>query len=264
MEHSKSTRHYEDECHPDAQIDDLDEELIQIYKQKIGAQALSTYQVLKARGFIRKFNGSERLTHAAVLLFASTVTQFYSNCRIRLVRYDGTFDQVGSRINIVKDLNIEEPLPRLIERAKEVISLQLRDLTILNTKTGLFETHPEYPEFAWLEGVINAVVHREYALEGNYIRVTLYDDRMEILSPGSLPNLVTVHNIRETRFSRNPKIARVLTEFGYVRELNEGVKRIYLDMREANLEDPIYQEDGQSVKLILKNDIKGYRQRRDQ
>lgn len=78
---------------------------------------------------------------------------------------------------------------------------------------------------------------------------------MEIFSPGKLPNLVTVDNIRETRFSRNPQIARVLTEFGLVRELNEGVKRIYADMKEQHLASPIYTETEQSVTLILKNNI---------
>lgn len=255
LEYSKNTRHYEDECNTDAEIEDLDEQLIVEYKHRIGADNLSTYQVLKARGFIRKIHGEERLTNAAVLLFATTITQFFSNCRIRFVRYDGTSAEVGTRMNIIKDINIEEPLPRLIEKAKQVLSIQLREFTALDPQTGLFKTEPEYPEFAWLEGIVNAVTHREYALTGNYIRVTMYNDRLEIFSPGKLPNLVTVDNIRETRFSRNPQIARVLTEFGLVRELNEGVKRIYADMKEQHLASPIYTETEQSVTLILKNNI---------
>lgn len=255
LEYNKNTRHYEDECNTDAEIEDLDENLIAEYKHRIGADDLSTHQVLKARGFIRKIHGEEKLTNAAVLLFASTVTQFFSNCRIRFIRYDGTSAEVGTRINIIKDVNIEEPLPRLIEKAKQFLSIQLREFTALDPKTGQFKTQPEYPEFAWLEGIVNAVTHREYALSGNYIRVTMYDDRLEILSPGKLPNLVTVDNIQETRFSRNPQIARVLTEFGFVRELNEGVKRIYADMKEQNLESPIYTETEQAVTLILKNNI---------
>ena len=115
---------------------------------------------------------------------------------------------------------------------------------------------PEYPEFAWLEGIVNAIVHREYALAGDYILVSMYDDRLEIKSPGRLPNIVTVENIRHTRYARNPKISRVLTEFGYVRELNEGVKRIYSDMEAFFLDDPEYSEPGQqAVKLTLKNNI---------
>ena len=255
LEYSKNTRHYEDECNTDAEICDLDEKLIADYKHRIGAENLSTYQVLKARGFIRKIHGEDKLTNAAVLLFASTVTQFFSNCRIRFIRYDGTSAEVGTRMNIIKDVNIEEPLPRLIEKAKQFLSIQLREFTSLDPQTGLFRTQPEYPEFAWLEGIVNAVTHREYAMTGDYIRVTMYDDRLEIYSPGKLPNLVTVCNIQNTRFSRNPQIARVLTEFGLVRELNEGVKRIYLDMEEQNLDSPIYIESDQSVTLILKNDI---------
>ena len=255
LEYSRNIRQYENECNTDAEIDDLDEQLIADYKKRIGAEKLSTYQVLKARGFIRKIHGEEHLTNAAVLLFASTITQFFSNCRIRFIRYNGTSAQVGTQMNIFKDVSIEEPLPRLIEKTKAFIATQLREFTTLDPKTGLFKTQPEYPEFAWLEGIANAVVHREYAMMGNYIRITMYDDRLEILSPGRLPNLVTVDNIQETRFSRNPQIARVLTEFGLVRELNEGVKRIYSDMKKQNLDLPIYRENDQAVILILKNDI---------
>lgn len=121
--------------------------------------------------------------------------------------------------------------------------------------TGRFQVVPEYPEFAWLEGIVNAVTHREYAMRGSFIKVSMYDDRLEIESPGKLPNIVTLENIKNTRYSRNPRISRVLTEFGWVRELNEGVKRIYADMEKFFLEEPIYSEPEQSVRLILKNNI---------
>ena len=83
----------------------------------------------------------------------------------------------------------------------------------------------------------------------------MFDDRLEIESPGKLPNIVNIENIQTTRYSRNPRIARVLTEFGWVRELNEGVKRIYSDMSAFYLEPPVYSEPEQSVKLTLKNNI---------
>ena len=74
---------------------------------------------------------------------------------------------------------------------------------------------------------------------------------------------MTVDNIRDTRFSRNMRIARVLTEFRWVRELNEGVKRIYSDMAEYFLEEPEYTEpSGASVRLTLKNNIKVRKLRR--
>lgn len=254
LEYSKSTRHYEDECNLDAEIGDLDTELIEQYKQKIGAEGLPTEQVLRARGFLKKVNGRECLTNAAVLLFAKNIYQFYPNCRIRFVRYEGMAEQVGQRINIIKDIDLEYPILRLLEKAKEYVSMQLRDFTVLEPD-GKFRNVPEYPEFAWLEGIVNAVTHREYALSGDYIKVAMFDDRLEIQSPGKLPNIVTVENIRETRYSRNPRMARVLTSFGWVRELNEGVKRIYSDMADFFLDEPVYTEPEQNVKLVLKNNI---------
>lgn len=255
LEYSKATRHFEDELNLEAEIEDLDENLLNAYKKKLGAEELDTKQVLKARGFIKKKDGQEHLTNAAVLLFAENIYQFYPNCRIRFVRYDGTAEQVGANINITKDVNIEFPLLKIIEKAKEFVSGQLREFTALNQTTGQFQNVPEYPEFAWLEGIVNAVTHREYGMTGSHIKISMFDDRLEILSPGKLPSIVTVDNIRETRFSRNPRIARVLTEFGWVRELNEGVKRIYSDMEEFFLEEPVYSEPEQSVKLVLKNSI---------
>ena len=255
LEYSKNTRHYEDEINIEATIDDLDEGLINEYKKQLGAENLPTAQVLQARGFLRNKENGSYLTNAAVLLFAKNISQFYPNCRIRFVRYSGEVAKVGVGINIVKDYSIEQPILKLIGETKQFISSQLREFMSLNTETGKFQSVPEYPEFAWLEGIVNAVTHREYGMTGSYILVSMYDDRLEIKSPGKLPSIVTVNNIRETRYSRNPRIARVLTDFGWVRELNEGVKRIYSDMEEYFLEEPIFAEPEQSVLLTLKNNI---------
>lgn len=255
LEYGKSIRHYEDECNMDATIDDLDEELLERYREILQAKDVSYEQLLRARGFVKQQNGIVRLTNAAVLLFARNIEQFYPNCRIRFVRYEGNEAKTGTEINITRDKSLDFPILRIIEKAKDFISTQLREFTALDKTTGTFQIVPEYPEFAWLEGVVNAVTHREYAMSGKYILVSMYDDRLEIESPGKLPNIVTVENIKETRYARNPRISRVLTDFGWVRELNEGVKRIYADMETFFLDDPVYCEPGQSVRLTLKNNI---------
>ncbi len=105
-------------------------------------------------------------------------------------------------------------------------------------------------------GITNAITHRNYAISGEHTKIFIYDDRMEILSPGDLPGIVTINNIKEKRYARNPIISRTLTELGVVRELNEGVSRIYREMSDLFLEEPIYIEDkGSSLKLVLKNNI---------
>lgn len=255
FEYSRNVRHFEDELNSDATIEDLDTELLEVYRTILNASNLSYEQLLTARGFIRMQNGQPKLTNAAVLLFAKNVIQFYPNCRIRFVRYDGTKARTGVDINIIRDYNIEKPILKIIQSAKDFISNQLREFMALDAATGKFHSVPEYPEFAWLEGIVNAVTHREYAMNGRHILVSMYDDRLEIESPGKLPSIVTIDNIKETRYSRNPRIARILTDFGWVRELNEGVKRIYTDMEKFFLEDPVYSEPEQSVKLVLKNNI---------
>ena len=235
LEYSKSIRHYEDECNLDATIDDLDAELLERYRKILQAEGVSYEQLLTARGFVKQQNGVKRLTNAAVLLFARNIQQFYPNCRVRFIRYDGTFAKTGTDINIIRDKSLDYPILRIIEKTKDFVATQLREFMAMDEKTGTFMSVPEYPEFAWLEGIVNAVTHREYAMEGSYIKVSMFDDRLEIESPGRLPNVVTVDNIKETRYSRNPRISRVLTEFGWVRELNEGVKRIYSEWNNSFL-----------------------------
>jgi len=145
---------------------------------------------------------------------------------------------------------------KFLEEAKVVISSQLRDFQSLNPKTGKFDIVTEYPEFAWQEGIVNAITHRDYSIKGEHIKVIMYDDRLEIISPGKLPNIVNIKNLKYTRYSRNPKIARVLSEFGWVKELNEGVKRIYKEMSDYFLDEPKFSEPNMnSLKLTLKNNI---------
>ena len=112
-------------------------------------------------------------------------------------------------------------------------------------------------------GLLNAVTHRDYTNTGEYITVKIFDDRLEIASPGKLGGFVTLENMQTKRYSRNPQIARVLNELGIVRELNEGVKRIYSEMRNFYLKDPIYSEpDRHSVLLVLDNNIVMRRKRK--
>ena len=255
LEYEKGSRHFEDEINEYAKLDDLDDELINAYKKRIGAEDVDTHQVLSARGFIIRRGDREYLTNAAVLLFAKNILKFNMNCRIRFIRIDGRQMQVGDKYNVIKDKSIDEPILRLVDAAKSFITDQLRVFTRQDRESGRFIESPEYPEFPWYEGIINAVAHRDYAASGLFIKVSMYDDRLEIESPGRFPNIITADNIMYTRFSRNKTISRVMTEFEWVRELNEGVKKIYSDMDEAGLPEPEYIETPNTVRLILRNNI---------
>ena len=250
LEYDKGQRAFEDELIEDSSIEDVDHEVLDRYKGVLGTD-LPDEQVLRSRRFMR----DGKLTVAGALLFASDPSAMMPQARVRVLRYDGTRAETGKRLNITKERVFCGPLPRVIEGAYSLISGMLREFQFL-ASDGKFRTVPEYPEFAWFEGLVNAVTHRDYAYRGDYVRVSVFDDRLEIVSPGALPNIVTLDNMMTTRYSRNPRIARTLVEFGWVRELNEGVPRIYSEMQSMLLKDPTYSEpDGAKVQLTLENNI---------
>ncbi|HEM4768543.1 TPA: putative DNA binding domain-containing protein [Streptococcus suis] len=250
LSYDKGQRFFEDEVAPDASLKDIDDSLVQDFKNRFDISERSVEEILKARRFL--ING--KLTKAAILLFGKYPSAFFPQARVRFQRFDGTDMGTGSSFNVIKEVTFDDALPSLIIKARDFIRTQLREFQYLDDN-GQFQILPEYPEFAWFEGVVNAVTHRDYSVYGDHIRVLMFDDRLEIHSPGKLPNIVTVDNIKHERFSRNPRIARTLTEFGWVREMNEGVKRIYSEMESAFLHEPKFSEPGNKVVLTLENNI---------
>ncbi len=250
LEYDRGQRYFEDEIIQLSSLDDVDSDLIDEYKNIMNITELSNEEVLKARNLL--ING--KLTNAGVLLFGKNPTKFLPQARLRVIKYNGMYQKVGTEINIIKEKTFDGAIPNIIRWAREFINTQLRDFQYLD-KDGKFKIMPEYPEFAWFEGIVNALTHRNYSIRGEHIKVLIFDDRLEILSPGLLPNIVTIENILNQRYSRNPRIARTLCELGWVKEMNEGVKRIYSEMEKLFLNKPIYSEPNNNVLLVLENNI---------
>ncbi len=254
LEYDKKERDFESEILMDSSIDDIDEEAVNLYKEKLNTD-VSNEQILKARGFLKEVKGNLHLTKAGMLLFGKNPSLYIPTARVRVIKFEGKSMRLGTEMNVTKDKTFDSCLYKTIEQVTDFIKSQLREFTYLNSK-GIFETVPEYPEVAWYEGLINAVAHRDYNFSGDYVKIKLYDDRLEISSPGKLCGFVTLENIKNERYSRNPLISRTLTEFGIVRELNEGVKRIYSEMEKFFLKDPVFSEPNHhSVLLVLYNNI---------
>ncbi len=254
LEYERRERDFEGEIIFDSSTNDLDLDMVNLYRERLGTD-IPYEQILKARGFLKEVHGELHLTKAGMLLFGKNPTIYLPSARVRVLKFEGREFQLGTEMNIIKDKTFDSCLYKTIEQAKEFITSQLREFTHLNPN-GIFETVPEYPEFAWYEGLVNAVTHRDYSNNGEHITIKLFDDRLEINSPGKLGGFVTLDTMMTKRYSRNPQIARVLNEMGIVRELNEGVKRIYSEMKNFFLKEPIYSEpDKNSVLLVLDNNI---------
>ena len=254
LEYDRRERNFESEIVRDSSIEDIDSEVVAIYKENIHTD-LDDISVLEARDFLKEVDGELKFTNAGMLLFGKNPSKYMPWSRVRVFRFEGNDFQVGRSMNIVKEKTFDKNLYRILNEAREFIRSQLREFTY-QENNGMFVTHPEYPEFAWFEGLVNAIIHRDYSNIGEQILVKIYNNRMEISSPGGLGGFITVDTMKIKRYSRNPRISRTLVEFGLVKELNEGVKRICREMAEFKLKEPTYIEpDKYSLILILENDI---------
>jgi ATP-dependent DNA helicase RecG len=112
----------------------------------------------------------------------------------------------------------------------------------------------EYPEEAVREAVVNALVHRDYLLSGTDIELSIYDDRLEIISPGRLPNGITPERMRVgCRSARNQLLKDTMRDYGYLEHMGMGVPRkIIRTMREQNGTEPDLLEDGETFTVRLR------------
>jgi ATP-dependent DNA helicase RecG len=234
-------------------LDDLDMDLIQEYKDILGIPDLSTEDLFVGRDLAAKDGDRLKINMAGILLFGTQPEKWVERARIRLLRYGGDVEKQGSEYNITKDVSINGPIIRQVREAQKILSSMFHDFTYLDP-TGRFITQPEYPEFAWIETIVNAVVHRSYLMRGADIQIKMFDDRLEVISPGRFPGLINEKNIKDTHYSRNPRIAKVASEFGLVKELGEGVNRIIKTMEDMGLPTPTFKEKGFSeVVVTLEN-----------
>jgi ATP-dependent DNA helicase RecG len=255
LEYDKSIRRFEEETEKKFDIEDLDQKLLEEYRQKLNYRE-NVYDLLVKRHLAqKKCDGEYEFKNAVVLLFAQDPEKYIPSASVRYIRYEGTEALTGTSHNVVKDERFENNIPRLIEEVKIFLKTSFKDYFFLNMETGRFNKVPEYPEEAWLEGIVNALCHRSYNVQGNAIYIKHFDDRLEISNSGPLPAQVTISNIKSERFARNPRVARVLEDMGYVRQLNEGVSRIYESMEKSMLSVPEYSEQNGNVYLVLRNKI---------
>ena len=257
LEYDKSIRRFEEETVKDFEQEDLDLELLQEYKLKLNYKG-TILDLLVKRHLATKKADEYLFKNASVLLFAKEPEKYITSASVRYIRYEGTEALTGVTHNVVKDERFENNIPRLINQLKAFLKASFKDYYFLVMETGRFNKVPEYPEEAWLEGVVNALCHRSYNVQGNAIYIKHFDDRLEISNSGPLPAQVTIENIKSERFARNPRLARILEDLGYVRQLNEGVSRIYESMEKSMLSTPEYHEKNGNIYLILRNKVSGH------
>ena len=226
---------------------ELDQRQLDSYRSAIGSS--SSAEMLKARDLVDRRG---RLTLAAVLLFDDRPQRDYPSAYVRILKYDDDERGLGSQMTLIEEVRVEGSLPQQIMHAASNIERLIPARQQL-VESGRFERVPIIPRDAWMEGLVNAVVHRSYSMMGDHIRVEIFPHRIEISSPGRFPGLVDPSSpLTISRYARNPRIARVCADLGITRELGEGIKRIFHEMQRRGLADPVYRQHASSVTLILK------------
>lgn len=234
---------------PGVSVADLDQTLVTQYRDVAGFSGTDA-QLLKNRGLV---GADGMVTAAGYLLFSPNPSERFPSATIRVVRYRANDRGAGSRLNVDAghDERVEGPISRQIEQAAAMVEAWQPKRTGLGA-SGRFADIPVVPPDAWLEAIVNAVVHRSYNLAGDHIRVEIFPNRIEVASPGRFPGLADPARPTEIdRYARNPRIARVCTDLRITREFGEGIRRMFEEMRLQGLADPIYTQGQASVRLAL-------------
>jgi ATP-dependent DNA helicase RecG len=197
----------------------------------------------------------DRTTVAGVLLYSDMPQAVLpKRSAVKILRYQ-TKEQ-GERDYLAFDpLTVEGPLYSLVYDSVEQCKKLIEDIKKLGPE-GLEPV--VYPEEALHEVLTNALLHRDYSVAAD-VQVRIFDNRLEIESPGRLPGHVTVENITKTQFARNPKLVRLINKFKEPpnKDVGEGLRTTFEVMDKLRLRKPIIEERESSVVVTLRHESLG-------
>ncbi len=247
----RKSREYDREFVDGVSADDLDIEMVRVVADQVmkGMSAEKCLQYLE----LGEYGLSQlRLRRGALLLFAKSPSKWHPRLQIRILKVDGDSVRTGEDYNVVSDELIAGNILTLAERAWE--SLRPHLIHTRFDKSARFEQKSMYPELACREALLNAIAHRDYSDEGRGIEVYIFNDHLEVRNPGALLSSIRIEDIvgqKGVHQSRNTHIARVLRELGYMRELGEGMRRIYDLMHRNELAPPALQSTSDGFTITL-------------
>jgi len=183
-------------------------------------------------------------TVAGVMLFSEKPDEYIPEATMICTRFSGKEGR-----DIIQTEEVHGPIQRQIDISFNLISSWISRHYHLE---GVFLKHKTLiPEVALREAITNAVIHRKYSIPGA-TKVALYDDHLEIFSPGNFPGHVNINNLGEgITHLRNPAIGRMAHKMGIIEKLGSGIRLIFESCRNAGIATPIFREDGDYVKVIF-------------
>ncbi len=252
---TKTTGDYESEVVPGVSRADFSERMIDEYLSKRAERTKRPYggnldELLREIGAI---SDDGNPTISGVLLFCEYPQQWIPQSSVVFAKFIGKTPRGDSGLaGYTRREELTGPLPRLIEGAWNFIWSEMAVSAVVN---GLErEERYEYPQFAVREAIVNAICHRDYRLKGRRTEIRMYGDRLEVISPGGLPGFITVENIKDEHFSRNPRVVNGLFQWGYIEELGLGIDRMMEVMKQAGQQPPYFDARPYSFAVTLYNE----------
>lgn len=248
------SREFERQFVDGATVTDLDLEELQIAANSY-IKGLSVERYLQQVGLSEYIPGGLRLRMSALLLYAKDIRRWHPRCQLRILRVLGNELGAGDAYNVKEDITEDGNIFRLWVRGWDLLRMTFLVQRTQLSEGARFETKFVYPEQACREALVNAIAHRDYSIQRG-IEIYVFNDRMEFRSPGALMSTIKVSDLEELRGvheSRNPMVARVLREHQYMRELGEGMRRIFEAMALSDLEKPKLSSSSDSFSVVLSN-----------
>jgi len=199
-----------------------------LWKPLLSAEGLRDPQSgLVKLGLLRSDDhGAALATVAGILTCTRKPREFVPGAEITAVRYKGV-DRASEQIDAQ---DIAGPIN---EQIKQAIAFAKRNMRVGARKVPARINLPEYSLRAIFEALVNAVVHRDYSIRGSRIRLLIFSDRLELRSPGGLPNNLTVESMMERQVTRNHVLASILGRMSVVDDEIEasGGRQYFMERR---------------------------------
>lgn len=225
-------------------LDDASPKLVDaVIKAYDWAESASAPTRLEELGLARKDGDGSRLTIAGALHLLKRPREKLGKAYIEVLRYRDDSSDYDRRVEFAG------PLREQVERATEFVSDEIGEEVVV---LGVHRHElPRIPQRVIREAVANAVAHRDYQQSGRSVRIEIRPDAVEIVSPGGLPEPVTVENMRDQTAARNPAVIRVLRQFRLAEDSGAGIDVMEDLMREQLLDPPIFRDTGSEVRVTL-------------
>ena len=186
------------------------------------------------------------VTVAGLLLFGTYPQKFLKNSSISYAHFAGA----GLNDELIDRQVIEGNLPFQIDTALSVLKHNIMEASKIEKAKRVIQS-TRYPDKVFRELLVNACVHRNYAIHGSRIRILHFDDRIEFISPGRLPNTVTIEKLKSgVSYAVNPVIVKFMENLRYIDKLDRAIPMVCHEARRLGFE-AVFQEAGEEFQVIL-------------